>query len=68
MADTKFRFAIEKLNGENYQVWSYKIELLLIKDDLWDVIKNNAPSPVIASWSKKDDQARATIGLLIEDN
>lgn len=69
MADgSGFRFAIQKLNGENYSVWSYKVELLLIKDNLWEVIKEDTPTPADAAWSKRDDQARATIGLLVEDN
>ena len=69
MADgSGFRFAIQKLNGENYSVWSYKLELLLIKDNLWEVIKEYTPTPTDAAWSKKDDQARATIGLLVEHN
>lgn len=36
-----------------------KVELLLIKEKLWDVIKCEKPEPVTA-WSQKDDEARAT--------
>ena len=69
MADNAaVRFCVQKLNGENYPVWSYKIQLMLIKDDLWTVIKDPTPSPIDAVWSKKDDQARALIGLMVEDN
>lgn len=31
---------VTKLNDENYQVWKYKMELLLIKEDLWTVIND----------------------------
>ena len=44
------------------------MELLLIREDLWDVIKEMMPVPVDNSWSKRDAKARATIGLLVEDN
>lgn len=46
MADIGSRFKVEKLNGENYQSWSYQMELLLIKEKLWNVIKKEAPSPI----------------------
>lgn len=66
MAD--IRYTITKLNGENYQVWSYKAEMLLIKEGLWDVTVAEMPVQPDAEWRKKDGQARATIALLIEDN
>ncbi|CAK9820236.1 Copia protein [Anthophora plagiata] len=62
------QFAIQKLNSENYSVWSYKLELLLIKEKLWEVITENKPEPVNAAWTLKDNEARATIGLLVDDN
>lgn len=61
---------ITKLNDENYQVWRYKIELLLIKEDLWPVVTEKAPvdATQLAAWNKSDGKARAYIGLFIEDN
>ena len=44
------------------------MELFLIREDLCDVIKEEMPTPVDNLWSKKDDKARVTIGLLVEDN
>lgn len=66
------KVCITKLNDENYQVWSYKLELLLIKEDLWTVI-SDGEAPVgdegqLKKWKRSDDKARAHIGLLIEDN
>ena len=72
-----FKCAFEKLNHSNYEIWSQKIEMLLIRDDLWDVIKLDPPVTTgdkpasaadVAAWSRKDDKARATIGLYICDN
>ena len=31
-------------------------------------IKYEKPEPVTTTWSQKDDEERATIGLLVEDN
>ncbi|KMQ86061.1 retrovirus-related pol polyprotein from transposon tnt 1-94 [Lasius niger] len=67
MAETT-RIAITKLNNNNYQIWKYKMELLLIKEDLWDVVSNAEPAEVSEDWQKRDNKARATIGLLVEDN
>src|ERR1700733_9667699 len=67
MAD-KSHSKIAKLNNQNYQTWKFKVELLLIKEDLWEVITKEIPDPVTAAWQTKDGKARATIGLLVEDN
>lgn len=67
MAETT-RIAITKLNNDNYQTWKYKMELLLIKEDLWDVVSNAEPAKVSEDWQKRDNKVRATIGLLVEDN
>lgn len=67
MAETP-RVTIAKLNNDNYESWRYKVELLLIKEGLWEVISNAAPAQPEAAWLTKDAQARATIGLMVEDN
>lgn len=67
---------IAELNNENYFTWKFRVELLLIKDDVWHVIEKPAPvlSPdrsnqsTVDAWKKCDDKARSTIGLLVEDN
>lgn len=60
---------IEKLNNTNYFTWKYQIELVLIKEDLWDVVVEEQPESserVAARWNKRDARARATIGLSVE--
>lgn len=49
------RIAISKLNGGNYQVWKFKMELLLIKEELWDQVSSTAPTDATAAaaWKKK---------------
>src|SRR3984885_14576424 len=59
---------ILKLNNRNYQTWKFKVELLLVKEDLWDTISKETPDPVTDAWKTKDGKARASIGLLVEDN
>lgn len=62
------KVSIDKLNNENYYNWKYKVQLLLMKEGLWKVINDQAPSPMTDDWRNRDDKARATIGLLVEDN
>jgi hypothetical protein len=64
------RANITKLNNDNYSVWKFKMELLLIKDDLWTQVSTEKPTDATAAaaWQKRDDKARATIGLLVEDS
>lgn len=61
---------ITKLNGSNYQIWKYKIELILTKEDLWDIVSNDLPEGIArdAAWEKRNGKAKATIGLSVEDN
>uniref|UniRef100_A0A1Y1LUY5 CCHC-type domain-containing protein n=1 Tax=Photinus pyralis TaxID=7054 RepID=A0A1Y1LUY5_PHOPY len=79
MAEFKTKF--EKLDNTNYSIWKFKMELLLIKEGLWKVIKEKAPTPKqelnssivtnqleIDAWYKLDDQARAWIGLSVKDD
>lgn len=59
---------IIKLNNDNYSNWKFKMEMLLIKEDLFDVIEEEPPRPVDVRWDKRDRQCRALINLYIEDN
>lgn len=66
MESTKIQ--ISKLNGLNYPTWKYKVELLLIKDGVWKVIRDDAPDPITEAWTDKDDKASAIIGLMVDDS
>lgn len=67
MADQQ-RFPLPKLSNHNYQSWKFKMEMLLVREDLWDVISKAKPQPVTDDWTKADLKARATIGLCIDDS
>lgn len=58
----------EKLNNTNFQNWKFKIDLLLLKEGLCDVVTNIPPAEPDSDYLKLDGQARAIIGLAIEDN
>ena len=49
----------------------HKLELMLIKDNSWEMIKNEGlpatDTKATTAWNKKDDKARAKIGLLVDD-
>lgn len=62
------RHESKKLDNSNYQFWKYKMELVLIKDQVYDVVNEDAPANQSAAWKRKDDKARALIGLQVEDN
>ena len=40
------RLVMTKLNNANYQTWKFKMELLLTKEKLWDVVTDDPPDPV----------------------
>lgn len=60
---------IEKLNNSNYFSWKYQMELTLISEELWDVTENargEIQGRALERWIKKDNKARALIGLAVE--
>lgn len=76
MAESTTKAFITKLNNDNYFMWKYKMELLLMKEKLWSVLSearptlaaNNSNAEAVTNWQTRDDQARAWIGLSVEDN
>lgn len=74
-----FGIKIERLNSKNYSIWKFKVKMLLIKEDLWDVVDNYerqeeslepraSVSRIDDSLRKKENRALATICLLVEDS
>lgn len=68
MVDT--RFAIPKLNGQNWKTWKVKLEMLLCREDIWNVVAEEIPVDAdrTAAWNSADRKAKATIVLLLEDS
>lgn len=66
-SSSKESFSIEKLNSSNYAVW-FKIEMILMKEDLYSHITDNPPDPITAKLTKGDNKARAIINLTFQDS
>lgn len=66
MSDTQF--SVQKLNNENYLVWSYNLELLSIKKKLCNVVMEDKADPAAIAWTQKTNETRIIIGLLVKDN
>lgn len=79
MAEFKTKF--QKLNNNNYSSWKYRMELLLIKEDLWEgIIKiadddedcdgSSSTGTIVSATKliKMDNKAKALIGLHVEDD
>ena len=65
----------EKLNDTNYNIWKYRMEMLLLKMDLWDIVSGEEEEPTtgpnsktMKSYRKRQQAARAEIALRVEDN
>lgn len=56
------------LTTANYSTWEFKIEIFLIKEDLFHVITEDQPNPMTGDWSKSDKNVRALINLTIHDS
>jgi hypothetical protein len=59
------------LNNKNYSSWKIRMEAVLVKEDLIDVVEKEKPAEAAnapADGDKKDRKARATIVLGIEND
>ncbi|KMQ89363.1 hypothetical protein RF55_11019 [Lasius niger] len=63
------RFSFPKLNGSNWQTWKQLMQMLLEREDLWDILTKPKPEegdPAYNDWKKIDRKARSTIELFLE--
>lgn len=65
------REEFDKLGQDNWAVWSFRMEMLLTKMELWDVVsgaeqKPTAPQKAVAAFLKKQRLARAEIALRLK--
>jgi transposase InsO family protein len=61
-------YKIEKLGHDNYMSWSFKMKMLLKKEEVYDTIIEEAPNPVTEEWNKKSEKALQLIVLSCLDN
>jgi hypothetical protein len=70
MAEVGEKVSFTKLSESNYQLWKFKMQMILMRDDVWDNV--NLPKPeadkLPADWEKRESKAVAAIGLAVEDS
>lgn len=70
MADIS-KLSFIRLNNSNWQSWSFRMQMLLIREELWHVItkpKPEEPDESDDDWDRDDQRALATIGLCLEES
>lgn len=60
--------SVTKLNNQNYQIWKFKIKMLLLNEGKWNIISKPKPEPVTKDWIEKDQLVQIYISFLVEDN
>ena len=68
--DSKLRtFVIEPYNGQNYESWRFKIDLLLKKEKCYEPVKKiPASKDQTSEWSDKNNLAMYLIGVHVSDD
>jgi transposase InsO family protein len=56
-----------KLNNHNYDPWSFKMRIIMMKEKCWDVISKGKPNPLTADWEDKNNRALYFITTHVED-
>src|SRR4051812_17642169 len=51
---------IKKLNTMNYHSWKFKMELVLIKKDLWTVMTGEDPQPTTSIKGKETESGESS--------
>jgi hypothetical protein len=66
---------IDKFNGENFNLWKFKMEMVLASMDLWEIVDgseeappSNADPKVIKEYQRRAKKAMSTIGINLVDN
>src|SRR5260370_28045123 len=64
--------SVEKLDGTNYHVWKFKMQLILEDKELFGVIDGSDIKPdngdALSEWVKRDKKARVTVCLALSDS
>ena len=58
------RVEIKKFNGQNFELWKFKMEDLMVDKEQWVVMDPSSKPPMSTEdWDKLDIKARNTIRL-----
>ena len=52
----EFKTSVAQLNGENYYMWKFQVEMLLIKESIRDVLNKETPEKDADSVHKDNDK------------
>lgn len=66
--DSQSFFKVEKLNYDNYSSWSFRMKMILEKEDVLEAIEENPPNPITDAWTKKSKRAKQLIVLGCDNN
>jgi N-glycosylase/DNA lyase len=65
---------IDKFNGENFNLWKFKMEMVLASMDLWEIVDeseeappSNADPKVIKEYQRRAKKAMSTIAINLVD-
>lgn len=67
MAD-KLLQHFEKLNNRNYVHWSFKMKMLMVKENCWKAVSEDAPVPETENWKTMDAKASYFIAFCVDDS
>jgi hypothetical protein len=66
---------IDKFNGENFNLWKFKMEMVLASMDLWEIVDGSEEAPpsnsdpkVIKEYQRRAKKAISTIAINLVDN
>lgn len=68
MGEVKQSIPFDKLGDRNYVPWSYKMKLLLEKEEVWKIIVDDVPAEPDAAWKKNNAKAMSTIANGVQDS
>jgi len=62
---------MEKFDGNNFYTWKVKVQMHLMNRGLWSIVKGTEQAPndprLLVEWQKKEEKAKAIIGLALSD-
>ena len=65
------KYMVEKLSENNYRMWKLRMNLILERSDLLDIVSGKdaklAEEPELKEWKKKDLEARINIIMHLSD-
>ncbi|KAH8965187.1 hypothetical protein BDL97_04G105700 [Sphagnum fallax] len=66
---------IDKFNGENFNLWKFKMEMVLASMDLWEIVDGSEEAPpsnsdpkVIKEYQRRAEKAMSTIAINLVDS